>query len=120
IDVKIHPVSLTTEIKLEVQRLIGLGRKIEAIKFLTETLDIPLSQAKKLVDAAEKNIDTFNPLETQAETKGTSSELTEAVKGLLVAGEKMKAIKLVKESENIGLKEALTRVEAIEMLMNPD
>jgi ribosomal protein L7/L12 len=114
-------VSLTTEIKLEVQRMIREGRKSDAIQFLSQRLNIPYAQAQTLGDAAEIELTLQQGSEIiPGNNTHRSAELSMEIKTLLREGKKIDAVKLVREREKVSLKEALSRVEAIESLINPN
>ena len=87
--------------------LIRQGKKIEAIKLLRETTGIGLKEAK---DEVERLMAGEGPLETQGDR---TDILPEEVIVLARQGKKIEAIKLLRETTGIGLKEAKAQVETI-------
>jgi ribosomal protein L7/L12 len=108
-------VSLTSEIKGEVQQLIRQGKKSDAIRVLCERLGVSASEAATLADAAEIEMKLTNQ-----GTDADSAVVTSLVKSLLRDGKKIEAVKVIRERQNLSLSEALRRVEDIESLINPD
>lgn len=112
--------SLTTELKQEVQELIAAGDKPGAIAFLRQRLNIDVSEATTLADAAEIELRLEQQsLQSPAEAPELSAELTAQVKSLLGVDRKIEAINLVRDNLGVSLQEALMRVEAIESLTDP-
>ncbi len=92
--------------------LIEQGQKIEAIKLLREATGVSLAEAKAQIEqltaeAAGQAV----PDAPQAPLDSTSG-LPEDVLALAHAGQKIEAIKLLRERTGLGLKEAKERVEA--------
>jgi ribosomal protein L7/L12 len=121
--------SITSEAKQEVARLLGQGQKIEAIKYIKETFNISLLDAKNLVDAVESEVGagTFRTIEVppqaappEALPSQLSGESKVHVSNLLQTGKKMEAIKYVRQSFNVGLNEALDMVESVEKEIDPN
>jgi ribosomal protein L7/L12 len=118
--------SITSEAKQEVVRLLNSGQKIEAVKYLQETFQISLSDAKTLVEAVEAEMNLpVNTIETIPTNTPAASEtelwgpLKEEVKTLLIAGKKIEAVKLVRVQFRKGLKEALDMVEVVQKEIDP-
>src|SRR5688572_11414908 len=114
--------SIPSEAKQEVARLLTAGQKNEAITYLEETFQISLIDAKTLVEVVEKELNisesSFNSIERSmppSDSPATDQELeigTETelwgplkleVKALIMAGKKMEAVKLVSAHFRKGL-----------------
>lgn len=113
--------SITAEAKKEVERLLQVGQKIQAIKYLRDTFGIALPESKLLVEALEKELASTS-INSPAEDTGTalSRDLKAEVTRLLQAGKKIEAVKYAKTDLRTGLKEALAFVEKVEKEINPD
>lgn len=113
--------SLTTELKHEVQELIASGNKSGAIEHLRKRLGIGMSEATTLADAAEIELRLEEKsFVAPAGSPGLSNDLAAQVKSMLRDGRKIEAINLVRETQYVSLQEALAKVEAIESLIDPD
>src|SRR5688572_3231247 len=106
--------SMNQEAREEVERLIRQGNKLQAIKYLHDTFDISLADAKRLVDALANELALANS--SQAENNPFTEQQSELqgedrmiVQRLLQEGKKMEAIKYVRAKRNLGLKEAMTQ-----------
>lgn len=93
----------------ELRRLLAMNRKIVAIKEARGWLGIGLKEAKELVEAIEAGR-APQPRGLGASPAGVLPEVVEALR----AGQKILAVKLVRERFGVGLREAKTTVEAIE------
>src|SRR5688500_14725072 len=114
--------SITSEAKQEVVRLLALNKKIEAVKYIKETFQVSLLDAKKLVEAIEQELTSgqisidvnASPPSAQATTPTQlSDEARQKVEQLLQAGKKIEAVKFVNNTYKRGLKNALTSVEEV-------
>ena len=101
------PASGSNDLTLEVQSLLIQGRKIEAIKLLKERSGIPLEAAKTAVDAMEK-LGTLGTTTLSITTNTTtlSQQDSAEIQRLIRQGEKIEAIKLIRDRTGLGLKEA--------------
>jgi len=101
------PASGSNDLTLEVQSLLIQGRKIEAIKLLKEGSGIPLEAAKTAVDAMEK-LGTLGTTTLSITTNTTtlSQQDSAEIQRLIRQGEKIEAIKLIRDRTGLGLKEA--------------
>lgn len=112
--------SITREAKKEVERFLREGRKIAAVKYLTETYGFSLTQAKTLVEAVEQYRETLPADGTSAAGRPAADEVLRAeVKSLLASGKKIEAIKMAKETLGVRLKGAKLWVEDTEREMDP-
>jgi ribosomal protein L7/L12 len=120
--------SITSEAKQEVERLLRAGQKIEAIRYTRDTFGVSLEDAKRLVDAAETEMDqnyTGDSTRPRVEAPpasddGLNSDVRARIEALLRDGKKIEAVKYVKEQFRLGLKEALQKVEAIHREIDPN
>ncbi len=102
----------------EVKSLIEAGKKIEAIKRYREITDVGLVEAKKAVEDLEAGI----PVEVSSVSSanlpvGSAPDKSNAlgkVAVLVQAGKKIEAIKLYRETFDVGLVEAKTAIEKIQ------
>ena len=105
-------------IKIKVRELLSKEKKIQAIKLVRENCNISLIDAKDFVEAMEKNVDRYIPVNgtyhTIAGTVEDSDKLIKMIEMLLIKGKKIHAIKLVVENKKMRLKEAKDYVESIE------
>lgn len=101
------PASGSNDLTLEVQSLLVQGRKMEAIKLLKERSGIPLEAAKTAVEAIEK-LGTLGTATLSITTNTTtlSQQDTAEIQRLIRQGEKIAAIKLIRDRTGLGLKEA--------------
>lgn len=128
--------SISSEAKQEVARLLTAGQKNEAITYLQETFQISLIDAKALVEVVEKQLDAPPPswdmpaadvqpkaFETRLDNDPTTDTvwgpIREEVKSLIIAGKKIEAVKLVKNHFGKGLKEALEMVDEVQKEIDP-
>ena len=97
-----------SELPADVVAAIADGRKIEAIKLLRTQWGISLPEAKSFVDAFELDAShsAIHP------PFANDDELPEDVLAAIRAGNKLKAIKLLRQHRNLGLKAAKQIVDA--------
>lgn len=90
-------------------RLVNDGQRVQAVAAYRRWTGVDLTQAVEAIDALERDHEfSVPPQEADLEWK---------VIGYLERGEKIAAIKLYRETTNLGLKEAKDAVEAIETRM---
>ena len=82
------------------------GNKLEAIKLLRDATGLGLKEAKDAVESAQAGADRATPL------KGHSSPMSAQVKAAIEQGNKLEAIKLFREHNGVGLKEAKDAIDA--------
>ncbi len=103
----------------EVMHLLQAGNKIEAIKIFRETFGVGLKEAKDAVEAIEAGQTWETMPSSLASTEAESasplppSKMAQITQ-LLHDGHKIEAIRLYRQTFNVGLKEAKDAVEAIE------
>ena len=90
----------------EVQAAIARGNKIEAIRLLREATGLSLASAKEAVEHAG--------LPSLQRSAGGTHALPPQVLAELARGNKIEAIKLLREATGVGLKEAKDTVDAAE------
>lgn len=113
--------SMTHEARQEVERLLRSGQKIQALKYLSDTYGVTLQEGKLLLETLE------NELQAMPATSPSEIEQPEVFEGdyrkeiehLLRDNKKLEAVKWLKTKYDLGLKEALDRVEIIEREINP-
>lgn len=101
----------------EVTKLLGSGRKMEAVKYVFSSCGIGLKEAKDFVEKIESNPVSFEASSNNAANEISpydEEKLIEELKNLLASGEKIKAVKLAKDTLNCGLAEAKNYVERFE------
>ena len=103
----------------EVTRLLIQGQKINAIKLYREQTGLGLREAKEAVDLVEKGLPVGSPelfrsqmssLDVEKSTP-LAGEPDEAVRRLVLAGDKIRAIKLYREQTGLGLREAKEAID---------
>lgn len=123
--------SMSQKARREAERLLRNGQKIEALKYLADTYGVSLQESKLLVEALE--LELYNKPEAQPvpEVPEEEPSVTEdqnffedddrkEIEHLLRTKSKIDAVKWLKVKRDLGLKEALTRVQIIEREINPN
>jgi len=90
-----------------IAELIRQGRKLEAARLIREQTGVGLGEAK---DAVERLAAGVDPL---PDPVIASNEVPADVEALARAGQKLEAIRLLREHTGLGLQEAKARVEAV-------
>lgn len=103
------PGTLTSQVK----ELLAQGRKIEAIKLTRETSGISLQAAKDSVEAIEQHGRPTLGEMGMMSTIRLAQELGNEVHHLVAQGQKVEAIKLVRDRTGLGLKEAKDIVDRL-------
>jgi ribosomal protein L7/L12 len=122
-----YAMSITSEAKQEVARLLGQDQKIEAVKYIKESFQVSLRDAKKLVEAIEGELaaGTFKTIATTPPViigtpAGLSGETKTHVEMLLRAKRKLEAIRYVRQERKLDLKESVVLVEEVQKQINPN
>jgi ribosomal protein L7/L12 len=97
-----------------VRTLMIQGEKIEAIKVLREKTGIGLAEAKAAVERMEAGGYVDSTVSAGLVPAQLPGELDAAVRGLLQRGNKVAAIKLVRERMKLDLKDAKDLVDMLE------
>ncbi len=95
---------MSPQIPREAQAAWDAGNKIEAIKLLREATGLGLAEAKSLLEAVPR-VSLAGPGETEASLPGN-------VQAALAQGNKIEAIRLLREATGLGLKDAKDRIDA--------
>src|SRR5688572_14423760 len=114
---------MTQEVKEAVEKLLRSGERERAIAHLQTTFNISVQDASLLIETLEREIGiiTTSAPEPAVETvSGLDGQTKAEVAQLLETGRKMEAVKLARERQRIGLREALTKVEEVAREMNPN
>ncbi len=98
-----------SELPDDVLGALGNGQTIEAIKLLRAATGLGLKEAKDLIDAYQQG----KPLSVQIAS--AIDQLPASVMAALQSGNKIDAIKQLREQTGLGLKEAKDAVEAMKM-----
>ncbi|MBV7539769.1 ribosomal protein L7/L12 [Acidovorax sp. sic0104] len=88
------------------------GHPIEAIKRLRAATGLGLKEAKDLIDAHQRGEEAAFAARSAAPT-----HVPDAVRQALAEGNKIEAVRLLRDHEGLGLKEAKDRADAIEQSM---
>lgn len=103
---------------VELKQLVQSGRKIDAIKLVRELTGLGLKEAKDLVEQMERGepvVLTSQSVAVQSvKVDGNMADLERKVRELTSQGNKIAAIKLLREATDLGLKEAKDAVEGME------
>ncbi len=97
----------------EIRQLLTQGQKIEAIKRVRQVTGWDLTKAKHYVEA----LSNASPLEPPRQNRPVSldnKQLHLIVRQLLAQGQKIEAIKRVRQQTGLGLKEAKDYVDQLE------
>jgi len=96
---------MTLPIQPDIEATWRRGDKVQAIKQLREATGLGLAEAKAML---EDMLDG----EPLAVDSATRQQLAPAIEAALARGDKLAAIKLLKDATGIGLKEAKDRIES--------
>lgn len=112
---------LTSEAKQEAERLLRSGDRQGAVHYLNATFDIPLQDAGALVEALEQEI-MMGGMGMAEPTPGPASseaKMKIVIAQLLSQGQKLEAVKYVRHTMNLGLRESLVMVENVAKETDP-
>ncbi len=98
----------------QVRALMARGEKIEAIKVLREATGMGLADAKATVETLDAADVPDAPEQSAPSPAQLPAELAATVRGLLQRGDKIEAIKLVRERMKLDLKDAKELVDTLE------
>ena len=103
----------------QLRELVAKGNKIAAIKLYREITNLGLKEAKDAVDAIASGapVVTSKPVQSGPQN---DTLLEEHIKRLLVERKKIEAVKLYREANHCGLKEAKDAVDLIQAGMRRD
>jgi ribosomal protein L7/L12 len=111
---RVQPPTGTSELDTEVQQLLQQGQKIQAIKLVRERSNVGLKEAKAYVDGLERGEAPPPPSARPVTLDDVPPGLVEEAGTLLARGQKIEAIKLVREHTGMGLKAAKDWVDRLE------
>jgi ribosomal protein L7/L12 len=100
-------------LRTEVASLLAQGGKLEAIKLVCERNRVPLSEAREVVERIGKEAAIVAPAPGLVETIQRAQQMSEEVRRLAARGQKVEAIKLLREKSGLGLKEAKDLVDRL-------
>lgn len=103
----------------KLRELVAKGNKIAAIKLYQEMTNVGLKEAKDAIEAMMSGAPVVIPEFAQASLKN-DAPLEERIKRLLVERKKIEAVKLYREANHCGLKEAKDTVDLIQAGMRRD
>lgn len=97
----------------EVKALLVQGQKIEAIKVVRERTGFPLAAAKDMVEMIGKGGSLSMETKVITSTTELARETTAELRRLISQGDKVGAIKFLRDHTGLGLKEAKDVVEKL-------
>jgi ribosomal protein L7/L12 len=100
-------------IEAQVKALIAQGKKIEAIKLMRESNGLSLEAAKDSVEAIEQHGRSTLGEMGMMSTIRLAQQLSKEVHELVASGQKVEAIRLVRDQTGLGLKEAKELVDRL-------
>ena len=100
-------------IEAQVKALIAQGRKIEAIKLIREANGLSLEAARDSVEAIEQHGRPTLGEMGMMSTIRLAQQLSKEVHELVASGQKVEAIKLVRDQTGLGLKESKELVDRL-------
>jgi hypothetical protein len=111
--------SLTSEAKQEAEKLLRSGDRPGALDYLTGTFNISSAEAGVLLEALEAEIKLQKGADT-ATTHDTGEAKMKLVIGQFLAqGRKLEAVKYVRHTMNLDLRQALITVDKVGKEINP-
>jgi ribosomal protein L7/L12 len=118
--VRYHSVAdVPAENLAEIRALLAQGNKIQAIKQLRDLTGLGLKEAKDAVEAMDAGSYETTPASSQPSSSQFSAQALEEIRSLLEHGNKIGAIKRVRELTGLGLKEAKDYVDSIPVHGSP-
>jgi len=113
--------SLSTEAKREVERLLRAGRKAEAIRYIQSTFNVSPEDATVLAEAAEREMAPNATIDSiPASPDQLSPDEKMQVENFIRSNQKIHAVRYIKTAKRISLKKALGLVEAVQKEIDPD
>jgi ribosomal protein L7/L12 len=103
----------------ELEALLQRKRKIEAIKLFRQYSGVGLKEAKDVVDGMDENLKSYNRMINPAAIPNMAAleedpQMRDEVLGYLQQGQKMKAIKLLRQHSGLSLLKTLEIIEALD------
>ena len=91
--------------------LIRQGRKLEAIKLFREATGVGLEEAKEQIERIEANMRTGARIEPASQTDATTDGVPADILEIARSGNKIEAIKQLRERTGLGLKESKDMID---------
>lgn len=100
---------MSTPVPAEILSVWNSGSKVLAIKLLRDQSGLGLAEAKQLLESADA---TGSPLAVNRASPASAELLTElSIHAAMASGNKLEAVKLLKEATGLGLAEAKERID---------
>ncbi|GAA5530688.1 ribosomal protein L7/L12 [Herpetosiphon gulosus] len=96
----------------QIQVLLSQGKKLEAIKQVRLQTSLGLKEAKDYVEAIERGLSPISPVVVEPTVQQLPEDLMREAQIIAQQGNKIKAIKLVRQATNLSLKEAKDMVDS--------
>jgi len=107
------PATAGTALRVQVEGLLVQGGKMEAIKLMRDKTGLPLQEAKEAVETIARDAAILAPAPSLVAFIQRAQEMSEEVRKLAASGQKIEAIKLIRERTGLGLKEAKDLVDRL-------
>ena len=101
---------MSTPVSAEILSIWNSGSKVLAIKMLREQNGLGLAEAKQLLESADTGADAADSPLALNSAIPASAELR--IHAAMASGNKLEAVKLLKEATGLGLAEAKERIDA--------
>ena len=101
---------MSTPVPAEILSIWNSGSKVLAIKLLREQSGLGLAEAKQLLESADTGSDAADSPQAFNSAIPASAELR--IHAAMASGNKLEAVKLLKEATGLGLAEAKERIDA--------
>ena len=108
--------ALTMDVEADARALLAAGHKIEAVKRVRELTGLGLKASNDYVEALARGLAPEAPAlreRVRFESPASAEEIEATLRALVADGQKIEAIKLVREQTGMGLKEAKDYVETL-------
>lgn len=112
-----QPTLSDKQLETELRKVLSGSGKIAAIKLMRTQRNLGLKEAKDIVDAFESSGVLQLSLITTNNSALDTTNNGDAIKVLIKQGKRIQAIKLMREKNQLGLKEAKEEVERMERSM---
>ncbi len=103
----------------QLRELVAKGNKIAAVKLYREITNVGLKEAKEAVEAIMSGVPVVTPAPVQSGLQNDAL-LEDRIKRFLAERKKIEAVKLYREVNHCGLKEAKDAVDLIQAEMRRD
>lgn len=96
----------------QIQLLLSQGKKLEAIKQVRLQTNLGLKEAKDYVEAIERGLSPISPVVVEPPVQRLPEDLMREAQRVAQQGNKIQAIKMVREATKLSLKEAKDLVDS--------